>query len=408
MLKAQFRRRFRTADRGIVLVAFIGLLVLMTATSAIFFASAKRANNTSQQSRGFMQSGQMLDEAVQGALFDLNENQASFSAGFPQETAPRAVPGSTATWWMDAPTPGSAMAASKLHVSGTFIDAKRQVSIDLYRAQVGSVTQGTDDGAISYSLAPVAAWSHALVAQGMTLHGATGSTSTDVVTGSIGTTGNAIATATTRTNAAPIEPSGGYTRYGKSGSDWDASTYPRPRDVAAAFTLDTNFATQVLDQCTTSLGAWKASENGGSLYADGNLGCYSSMDFDVNTTIRGAGVASAIVSGPVTFNANVAAATTAQLNIIATGTTGDITFPGTANRLVNAFIYAPDRTCATTSDASRLAFTGSMVCKQANLTGSLTWKAPLADSGNFVGANTYNRTVWFLGPYAQTSGQYEG
>jgi len=407
MIRRRFRRLSRR-DRGFVLITFIGLLVLITATSSITFATAHRANSQSQQSRGFMQSGQALDEAVQGALFDLNERQNTFGSGYPTEARPRAIPGTSARWWMNAPSTGASMRASQLHVSGDFIDAKREVVIDLYRANVGSVSQAAANGAISYSLAPTSAWSHALVAEGMQLYGPAGASAGGVVSGSIATLGSSIQTAASRTTATPIAPTGGYVRYGKAGASWDASSYARSVDIPAAFTLDTDYATQALDQCASNLGAWKASENGGMLYADGNLGCYSSMNFDVNTTIRGAGVATALVSGPVTFGANVATAATAQFNVIATGASGAVTFPGTANRLVAAHVYAPQRTCATTDAAAKLAFTGSMVCKQANITGTLTWKAPLANSGVFAGDGSYDRTVWYLGPYAQTSGEYEG
>ncbi|BDZ52484.1 hypothetical protein GCM10025867_47250 (plasmid) [Frondihabitans sucicola] len=441
-MQTLFRRRGAN-DRGYALIAFIGLMVLLAAASTVFFSNAQRANVASKQSRGFVESGQALDAAVQQAIFRLNTDTAlSASPGTTFATYPASSATaktetidsfdsrskqSSFTWWIDNRGIQSGAGAATLHVSGAAITANRDVAIKLYAARVGSVAQAAGSGAISYSAAPQTLWTNAVTGKQVTITKPSSVTDATAIVGSVGilggSTGTSSFSALTPTSS-KVNPTEGVYRFGaKAQSDTGTlAGYNRPIDINTAFTMDTDFADQQLAQCGASSNAWVASEHSGRLYAGGDLGCYTSMNFDVPTTVVGTGVFSALVNGAITVNATVSVPTNAQLDIVATGTAGNVSIDASTNREVDAYIYAPQRNCVTTAVNSTavLIYKGAIACSTVNMTAQFIGVAktggriPLEDPRlqndiglNEVGENAYNTTIWYLGDYSQTTGQYD-
>lgn len=441
-MKKTLRMRLRRdSDRGYALIAFIGLMVLLTAASTIFFANAQRANLSSKQSRGFVESGQALDAAVQQAIFRLNTDTGLSNT---PETTLASYPGSKATarteqidtfdarvkkssfsWWIDTRGTQSGAGAATLHVSGAAITANRDVAIKLYAARVGSAAQAADNGAISYSVAPQTVWTNVVTGSRVSLTAPSGVTDANAIVGSVGIVANGATTpaySTISANATNTNPTEGVYRFGAKAQTAAMTAWNRPIDVATAFSMDTDFADQQLSQCGSSTNAWVSSEHSGRLYAGGDLGCYTSMNFDVPTTVVGTGVFSALVSGAVTINASVSVPTNAQLDIVATGSTGAVSIDASTNREVDAYIYAPQRSCTTTAvnSSAVLTYKGAIACSTVTMTGQFVGVAKTNgrnliedprlqnDVGlNEVGENAYNTTIWYLGDYSQTSGQYD-
>lgn len=406
MTRHDFLRRLRrvTKPSGYVLMAFLGILVLLAATSATLVASAVTSNRSSVSSRTFIQSGQALDEAISQAIYDLNQGGTDPLDGtYPTQASPSGLDVSHGkwTWWLDAPTVGQAGLTTKLHVTGKVLTATRSATINLYSASVSSVSQKSDTGAISYSVAPKTAWTHAIAGRSISVTGLPGTTASTTIDGAVGLYGNSYRASDFAGN--PANATDGVYRYGPDAKSVNFDAYDRPLDVATDFTLDKGFAQQQLDQCQTSTASWTASEHGGRLYANGNLGCYSTMTFDVPTTIVGSGTFTAIVSGDVNIASSISASA-GQLNLLAAGDSGRVQFTG--NPAVHAFIFAPGRTCSTQS-GTYLTYTGSIVCDTVTATGRFTGETPQHDD-SFTNTGLYNRTIWYLGTHDQTSGEYEG
>ena len=389
------------SDRGYIIISALGMLILLTATSLVFFQSASTSLNQTREGRSFVESGQFADEAIQKVLYELNEGGRTLSPTHPTQALPETITanGRGFSWWVQSPATGAAAAAgyvTKLTAKGTAGKAARGSSANLYRAEVGSVER-TKPGEVTYNLSPKSAWSNAAIASKVRVRSGAGVLPAATITGSVGVLESGLDLGS---GAALVTPTGGTYLYGEANAITVDSAL-RAKHIMPSFGLDSKLASRQLDSCGARE-AWVASVHAGRIYANGDTGCYSSMDFDVPTTLIGTGSFTAFVSGGITFRANVTAPTS-QLNIITTGGNA-ISFNGGATRDISAFIYAPGSDCISTniSAGTVLRFKGSLACGTIDVAGELKWSAPIAESADsLIGGSIYNRSVWYMDAYTQ-------
>lgn len=407
-LKNRFEdiRRKGVRDRGFVLVSTIMLFVLVSGTVYAMISTANRTVTSAVQSSDFVQSGQLADLAVQDAMYQLNEIRPAALPG--ADTPRKGGHPDTGTWqWYAEPIVAGAGGPSALiHATGNFRAAQREVQATVKAPRVGGFTVNADKS-ITYQVAPSTAFTHTVTGDSVTVRNGIGG-GDPFITGSIGLTGgtldvNAAAGTSSKADAA-------YFQYGPAATTQSVTGAVR---APAGLSLDSGFITDNMASCGGAVPqAWKASHHGGVLTANGNSGCFSSMDFDVPTIIQGDGSFNAYVSGGVSIRENISAASGTGLNLY---TNGNVAFPteeagGTSLTVKNVFVYAPKGVCSTVAPAAgdgfrstmkSLDFTGSLACKTVRVAGQFTHTEPIDPDGDEI----FDNSVWYLADYQQASGK---
>lgn len=411
-------------DRGFILVSTIMLFVLVSGTVYWMVSTTSRSTKSAVASTDFVQSGQFADLAIQDALYQLNEVRP---ATLPTEGAPReggdANTGSW-QWYADPLTLGDGGQRTVLHASGVFRGTMRKVQATAIAPRVGGFTVESDKS-ITYQVSPSTAFRHTIMGSSVTVRNGIGGAD-PFITGSIGLLGDTVSVAAADTSS---KAAVNYFQYGPKAA---SSTLPGAVRAPANLALDPGFINANLARCGGAvLRPWKASDNGGVLTASGstgvpgaagNVGCYSTMDFDVPTVIQGSGSFNAYVSGNVTVRQNISGSSSSALNVYANG---DVAFPteeanGSSLTVANMFIYAPQGSCVTVSPgtadkfrslAKSLDFSGSLACKTVKVAG--TFRPGTTDDSRFVdgkgpilpaGDDIFDNEVWYLADYHQPSG----
>jgi hypothetical protein len=410
-------RRKGVRDKGFVLVSTIMLFVLVSGTVYALISATERTIKSSVQTSDFVQSGQLADLAIQDAMYHLNEVRPTT---LPGSGAPRS--GGTSNdggwkWYADTVTMGDGGKTTVLHATGSFRGTTRKVQATAQGMRVGGF-KAEADKSITYQVSPSTAFTHTLIGKSVTAtNGITGAN--PFITGSIGLLGSTldVKQASGTTSKADVD----YYQYGPAATSLSVAGAVR---APAGLSLDSNFITANMNGCGGGTPeAWKASQNGGVLTAtaSGNVGCYSSMNFDVPTVIQGDGSFNAYVAGGVTVGENISATAGTGLNIY---TNGNVDFPtedasGTALTVRNLYVYAPQGTCRTVTAAAggfrsltkSLNFSGSLACKTVRVAGQFRQgdntdamypdkKGPIGAAGDDI----FDNVAWYLADYQQPSG----
>lgn len=396
------QRMRRARDRGSVILTSMLLMLMCSIAVIAIVAGAARATTAAAQSRDLIEANQLADKGMADGVDGFTQAPAG---PFPTQSSPKTATDGQGTWswYADPVTAGPVGQQSTVHSTGQFLHATKTVAANVGSLQVGGFKVGSD-GNVGYELSPATAFRHVVFGpQIQVQNGINAGPADQFITGPIGVTGATLNLAPYPTLASNADTSAVYL-YG-SGSNAVALN-GAVRVPAGAF-LDPKFVSDNLARCTTG-GNWVASQNGGLLVANGNTGCYTSMVFDVPTTVTGAGAAQAFVSGNVTFQAPVTVPAGTALNIYTNGSTVEFDTemsPTPTLTVQNTFIYAPNANCRTQpfrSTISPLDFTGSLACgAQVQVAGKLAAKAPV----NPLGSDLYGNTVWFQYAYKPQGGQ---
>lgn len=400
---AAFTRR-GTRDRGFVLVSTIMLFVMVAGTVYWLISATDRTTKSAVMTTDFVQSGQLADLAIQDAMYQLNEVRPS---ALPSKTKPRtgvATNDGTWSWYADKITDGTGGKRTVLHATGNFRATERAVQATVQAPVVGGFSTGTDK-AITYQASPATVFSHTVTGNSVTVRSGTGA-GNPFITGSIGLLGSTLSVKPNSGTTPAVDVD--YYLYGPAAA---SASQPVAVRAPANLSLDSGFITDRLSTCAADTPIkWKASLNGGVLTANGNVGCYASMDFDIPTVIQGDGAFHAYVSGGVSVRENITAASGTGLNIY---TNSNVTFPteeasGTSLTVRNVFIYAPKGTCETTTPASgvyrstvkQLVYAGSLACKTVRVAGQFSHVSAIDPAGK----DTFDTAVWYLADYRQPAG----
>lgn len=397
-------RRRGVRDKGFVLVSTIMLFVLVAGSVYWMISAANRTIRSAVNSTDFVQSGQLADEAIQDALYQLNEVQP---AALPTAAAPR-TKGSgedwSWQWYADPAVQGDGGPSRVLHATGMFRGVERKIQATAKAPRVGGYKVETDNS-ITYRVAPSTAFTHMVMGQSVTVTNGIGGAD-PFIAGSVGALGNTVNVAAAPGTSAQPEVS--YFQYGPSGSARSLSGAVR---APAGLALEPQFITEYMGTCGGGAPEhWKASRHGGVLTANGNSGCFASMDFDVPTIIQGDGSFNAYVSGGVSIRQNISAASGTGLNIYTNGNAAFHTEEASGSSLTtkNVFVYAPKGLCSTPtagggyrSTSKSLDFTGSLACKTVQAAGEFNHADPIDPAGDDI----FDNTVWYLADYQQPSGK---
>lgn len=411
-------RQKGTKDRGVIMMSTLILLVLVSGTIYAMVSTTGRSIKSAGLAKDFSQAGQLADQAVQEAIFQLNEK--------PNATKPKAASRAYSTkdndgdgkkdWnWYLEPMTATGLKSTVIHAEGTYRGTTRKVQVNAGALLVGGFTATADDQ-LTYEVSPETAFNHVALGRFVTMQNGIGvAASTPFVTGNIGVLKNK--PVMTPAPATTAKENARYLLYGSEAAKHVLSSSSK---IPAGLKMDSKFIDENLKRCGgATLNPWVASENGGVLVANGNTGCYSLMDFDVPTSIVGSGAFHAFVNGNVIISANITGAATAGLNLYTKGgvdiRTEDVS--GSSMTLKNTFIYAPGGTCKTVvnADPSKfrsatkgLVFTGSLACDTVKVAGQFTGSLPInplgGNSRNIKAGDTYNSEVWYLVDYQQPSG----
>jgi hypothetical protein len=418
-----------------------------------------------QKSRDFVVAGQLSSEAIQDALYQLNEGTqvntpATVDGYFDYAKLPKTTSADTqcgmtidkailtkATTWktlkQDPVTKVysgvvgcgeynsgnlvgkwqwniNLMPSTTSHpkyvitATGAFGKAKRTVTADFYGIDVTSaVTDAT--GGVSYVMPPSGAFDHTIFGSASASWMA-GANTNSFLKGRIGSNETITVDKSASATAHKIDGVHFY-NYGKA--PWEGrclsvsklNCQPIVR-VPQTLSLNPAFVSTYSNNCSSAPQAWVASKNAGQLNAGvGNSGCFSSMIFDVDTTISGSGFYAAFVGGAVTINPGVDIKTVGSANLVIY-TTGSINLntSSTSATVLNMFVYAPNGGCtfANTNTTVQPVLTGSLACRTVDLKGvTAQWKTPPAGVDNPGSTVTVSpvRKVWYLDNTVEASGQ---
>lgn len=399
-------------DKGFVLVSTLLLFVMAGGTVFWLISSTDRTIQSAVHTGDFVESGQLADKAVQDAMYLLNQAPG---ATLPTAATPRqggsAEDGSW-RWHADAALSGDGGKTVTLNASGTFRDeVTRQVRATAKGLRVGGFKVEADDS-ITYEAAPSTVFTHTVTGKSVTVQNGIG-VSGAFIDGSVGLLGSTldVAPAAGTTATADVD----YYQYGPAAASLSLRGGIR---APAGLSLDTGF---IQDRCAGAAPqAWKSSQNGGILTA-GNVGCFTSMDFDVPTVIQGTGAFNAYVTGGVTIRENISAVTGTGLNIY-TNANADFRTEeasGSSMQLSNVYVYAPQGICKTVTGApggfrslsKNLDFSGSLACMTVRVAGKFSQgktmdasfpagKGPIGAAGDGI----FDNTIWYLADYQQPAG----
>ncbi|HEX9086115.1 MAG TPA: hypothetical protein VF867_01150 [Arthrobacter sp.] len=397
------QKGFAIAFAMVMFLLLAGLTYMSTATTG-------RTIKTAAMSRDFVESGQLADIAIQDAVYQLNEAAASFPTAGTVKSG--STPQGTWTWYLDGNiTPGlGGGRTAVIRATGKFRNVTRNVT-----ATAGSLNVGgfkvMPDNQLQYEESPAAAFTHTVLGRSVKVQNGAGvGGATPFLKGTVGVNGpGPLDLANYGGTTSPSTAA--YLLYGGQAANLNVDGATK---IPAGIGLDGKFVTDNLVRCGGAAPApWTASRSGGVINANDNVGCYSSMTFDVPTTIIGGGAFNAFVTGPVVFNDSAQAATAGTaLNIY---TSGAVTFNTTLASagpmtLNNTFIFAPAGACTTSpfrDPVKGLTFTGSLACDTVNVAGSFAGAVPVNPLGNDATKDValYSREIWFLTDYKQPAGK---
>jgi len=413
----RFQRRNRR-DRGFILLSTMVIFVAVSGSVAGLLGAAQATINNSTLSREFIQAGQLTDLAVQDSLYQLNQNPVyalnAQGTGFANISASKTSSGSsnggTWKWQMQFTTAVGGWPELQITADGMANKTTRHAVTTASALTVGSFKVGTDNQ-LTYEVSPRTAFQHVLFGRQVTAQNGAGvGPGSTFLQGNVGITGP----------TANFAQYGGFTSQGKGifrlyGSAAASATIPdvpksSVKKAPVGLFLDKAFIADNISRCGgTAAEAWVSSKNGGKLKASsaaqGNAGCYSSMNFDIPTIVEGTGSFNAFVSGGVKFSDDVSMAGGAALNIYTNGNVDFNTEQATSTSLdiANTFIYAPQGTCNTVpfrSASKTLNYIGSIACDTINVAGKFNTTPEI----NPLGSEVYGSNIWYLTDYQQPSG----
>lgn len=397
-------------QKGFALAFVLVMLILLSGLTYMSAATTGRTIKTAVMSRDFVESGQLADAAVQDAVYLLNEGN---TAALPTVDSPRTGSNSTGTWswYADPLAPGlGGGRATTIHASGKFRNVTRSVTANANSLNVGGF-KVMSDKQIQYEAGPAGAFSHTLLGRSIKAQNGAGvGSTTPFVSGVVGINGPGPLDLSTYSGlSSPLNVSS-YLLYGGQAANLNVNGAIK---IPAGIALDPQFINDNLSRCGGAAPAdWVSSRSGGILVANDNVACYSSMLFDVPTTIVGSGAFNAFVTGAVTFNESAkAAASGTALNIY---TNGNVTFnttqvAGSPMEIRNTFVFAPKGACTTNPfrDSTKgLTFSGSLACDSINAAGQFTGTPAVNPLGNDPAkdGSLYAREIWALVGYQQPAG----
>lgn len=387
-------------DKGFVLLSTMTILLTLLGSVVMIMNTTMNSITNARNGDVHIRTGQLADTAVQTALYQLNEGSLS--------TLPTAASPATGTadggdwsWYAKPIITDNAGRKTTIVAQGTFNGTTRKVEVNAGAPKVGGFKAEANKELV-YEVSPETAFAHVLFGRDIKAQNGAGITgSQKFLTGVIGATGENLDLALASGTTAAKDVS--YTLYGGAAG---ARTLPDAIKAPVSLKLDPQLITENMSRCGSAAPEdWVASRSGGRLIANGNVGCYRSMTFDVPTTVQGTGAYSAFVSGNVTVSDRVSMAATAGLNIYSGG---NVTFrtedtAATALTVGNVHVYAPNGTCQTQpfrSGTKALKLTGGLACDTIKVAGQVTHKDALSP----VGGATYSNEIWYLTDYRQPSG----
>jgi hypothetical protein len=404
MIRERLAGMFRKGrkDKGSILLSTLLLIVMLSGVALAMSGSTSRTIQNANASRGFTESGQLADQALQDAAFVLNNTP---NGPFPTKTSPRTGTSDRGSWsWYAEPVVNApAGKTTTIVATGNNNGVQKTFTFKAGAPTVGGFKKESS-GQLSYELSPATAFGHVLLAPSITVQNGIGSgAASTFLKGTIGVIG----AGPVKTDTFPGLPSQKDVNYLLYGAGTNSLNLPNATRVPAGVFLDPKFVTENMARCGTTPNAWTASQNGGILVANDNTACYSSMAFDVPTVIVGAGAFNAFVAGNVSFEADVTVPDGTALNIYANG--GVVNFWSERSKdssldVTNTFIYAPQADCRTQpfrSTLKALDFSGAIACgKSVAVAGKFTGKTPVKP----LGADVYENNIWYLTDYQQASG----
>lgn len=346
MSAASIRPRRARREDGYIAYPAIAVMVVM---AFVLLGIVQTVSTAVSQSR----QGRELAEARAGitsALADINYQVNLLAPSqWPNTADPRTGHITDRGRWSWHVTGGVAEVTS---VSGQ----TRQV-VDVPLRTLPAVAASTGDLGPVYTVDHEFTWTTALAATDAT-------TIAGTVTGGLALFGHGDIEAATISAGADIDTVTAY----KDSINYTGQT-PATRASLTAMLDDTH-----LDAIAAHCGdgtAWVASEQGAVLSA-GEVGCYSTMTFDVPTTVVGAAPAFVYASDRITVSADVNVYGSTQLHLFAR-TAESVSF--TRDVTVRAHLYAPEALCATTAETS-IHYSGAMTCRSVRARGQFLHVEP--------------------------------
>lgn len=385
-------------DNGFALVSVILLMFIMMGISYAMISTSSRHTKAASISRDFVLAGQMADYAVQDAMAGINAATASKTVtSAPSSGAMAADPAGGAGTWKWKRNGETVVATGSYNGTTRAVEAKvGQVDVSGYSAKGGDVT---------YVLSMESVFANTIAGSDVTVRSGYGVGSGKLISGDIAVLSGSAVIERDKLSSATFD--GTANLYGTDSTLESKDGRSLRRNVTVA--LDKSFATKNLNTCGPSQ-AWKASDhagrlNAGSLAGGNNMGCYTSMDFDVPTNIIGNGAFQAFVKGNVKISANISGA---ALNIF---TDGNVSMKpelasGSKLSVKNTFLYAPRGECTAERHSTKsLEFTGSIACSKVNVAG----RFGTPSAGPFLPdaldpGSVPERTIWSLDEYQQPTG----
>lgn len=401
-MKALTALRRRSAQQnGFALVSVILLMIIMMGISYAMVSTSGRHTKSASLSRDFVLAGQMADYAVQDALAGINAATASKNVTAPPSSGAMAEDpsGESNGSWKWKRTGNTVVATGTFHGTTRAVEAKvGPVDVTGYSAK---------DGAVTYVLAMDSVFANTITGSDVTVRTGYGVGSGKLISGDISVLSGTAVIERDKLSSATFD--GTANLYGSGSSLESMDGTPRRRNVAVS--LDQGFATKNLNTCGPTQ-AWKASDHGGrlnagSLAGGNNMGCYTSMDFDVPTNIIGNGAFQAFVKGDVKIRANISGA---ALNIFTDGSVSMAaeSASGSTLSVKNTFLYAPRGECTAPRHTTKsLEFTGSIACTKVDVAGRFGTPAAgpfLPDASDAAPGTSPERTIWALDEYQQPTG----
>lgn len=444
------------------------VLVMMTLFGGILSALTGYSMTTlmaTQKSRDFVIAGQLGSEAIQDALYQLNEGTqlntpATVDGYFDSTKLPltanvdsqcgisidKAILTKSSTWKALTQDPATKVYSGVvgcgnydsgslvgkwqwsvnvqpsttshpkyvITATGAFGKAKRSVTADFYGMDVTSAV--TDKvGGVSYVIPPSGAFTHTLFGTESSSWVA-GANQNSFLQGRVASNNTITINKSTSPTAQKVD---GVHFYNYAAAPWDVRCLSASKldcqpivRVPQTLSLNPAFVSTYSSGCSSAPQAWVASKNSGQLNAGvGNSGCFSSMVFDTDTTVTGAGFYSAFVGGAVTINPGVSIKTVGSANLVIY-TTGSVNLntASTVATTLNLFVYAPNGGCtfANSSGTAQPSFIGSLACRTVDLKGvTAQWETPPdgVDNPGSTVAVTPVRKVWYLDNMVEASGQ---
>lgn len=399
-LLTALRRRGRR-ENGFALVSVILLMIIMMGISYAMMSTSSRHTKAASLSRDFVLAGQMADYAVQDALAGINAATASktvksapSSGTMPED--PASDDGGTWKWER---TGNTVVATGSYHGTTRAVEAKLgQVDVTGYSA---------NDGQVTYVLSMDKVFASTVTGSDVTVRSGYGVGSGKLIGGDISVlSGKAVIE---RDSMSSATFDGTANLYGNGSTLESKDGTQLHRNVTVS--LDQSFATKNLNTCGPTQ-EWKASDHGGrlnagSLAGGNNMGCYTSMDFDVPTNILGNGAFQAFVKGDVKISADI---TGAALNIFTDGSVAMKPESAAGSKLAvkNTFLYAPRGECTAARHSTKsLEFTGSIACAKVDVAGRFGTPSAgpfLPDASDMAPGTAPERTIWSLDEYQQPTG----